>query len=77
MIILSSPSGAGKTTLVKLLSLVGLQHHHIQQEHRSNELDGNDYYFVNNEKFELMIKNDEFLEYASFKIFMDDKNKYI
>ena len=73
MIILSSPSGAGKTTLVKLLSerkgfVTSISH--TTRIPRSNELDGKDYYFVNNEKFELMIKNDEFLEYAKvFKNF--------
>ena len=67
MIILSSPSGAGKTTLVKLLSerkgfVTSISH--TTRTPRSNEVDGKDYYFVNNKKFEKMIKNNEFLEYA-------------
>ena len=67
MVILSSPSGAGKTTLVKLLSerkgfVTSISH--TTRTPRSNEVDGKDYYFVNNEKFEEMIKNNEFLEYA-------------
>ena len=73
MIILSSPSGAGKTTLVKLLSerkgfVTSISH--TTRTPRSNEVDGKDYYFVNNEKFEKMIRNNEFLEYAKvFKNF--------
>ena len=73
MIILSSPSGAGKTTLVKLLSerkgfVTSISH--TTRTPRSNEVDGKDYYFVNIEKFEKMIKNNEFLEYAKvFKNF--------
>ena len=67
MIILSSPSGAGKTTLVKMLSKLDnfeISISHTTRTPRSNEVSGKDYYFVNNEKFEEMIKNNEFLEYA-------------
>ena len=73
MIILSSPSGAGKTTLVKLLSerkgfITSISH--TTRTPRSNEVDGKDYYFVNIEKFEKMIDRKEFLEYAKvFKNF--------
>ncbi len=67
MIILSSPSGAGKTTLVKLLSkrkgfVTSISH--TTRTPRSNEINGKDYHFVNYVKFEKMIKNKEFLEYA-------------
>jgi guanylate kinase len=67
MVILSSPSGAGKTTLVKLLSKNKNFHisiSHTTRKLRSNEVPDQDYYFVNNEKFETLIKNEEFLEYA-------------
>ena len=67
MVILSSPSGAGKTTLVKLLSKNKNFHKsisHTTRKSRPNEVADNDYYFVNNEKFESLIKNEEFLEYA-------------
>jgi len=67
MVILSSPSGAGKTTLVKLLSKNKNFHisiSHTTRKPRSNEVPDQDYYFVNNEKFETLIKNEEFLEYA-------------
>ena len=74
MVILSSPSGAGKTTLVKLLSKrkgFATSISHTTRTPRSNEVNGKDYYFVNKEKFEKMIRNNEFLEYA--KVF---KNLY-
>ena len=67
MIVLSSPSGAGKTTLVKLLSKKNnffISISHTTRKPRSNELDGKDYFFVNDEEFKRLIKNDEFLEYA-------------
>ena len=67
MVILSSPSGAGKTTLVKLLSenknfYTSISH--TTRKPRSNEIPDQDYYFTNNEKFEGLVKNEEFLEYA-------------
>ena len=67
MVILSSPSGAGKTTLVKLLSKNKDFHisvSHTTREPRQNEIADKDYYFVDHEKFESLIKNEEFLEYA-------------
>ena len=67
MIILSSPSGAGKTTLVKLLSesrdfYTSISH--TTRKPRNNEEEGKDYYFVNNDQFQNLIKKKEFLEYA-------------
>ena len=67
MVILSSPSGAGKTTLVKLLSKNKNFHisiSHTTRKPRSSEVANKDYYFVGQEKFEVLIKNEEFLEYA-------------
>jgi guanylate kinase len=67
MVVLSSPSGAGKTTLVKLLSKNKNFHisvSHTTRKPRSSEIADKDYYFVTNEKFESLIKNEEFLEYA-------------
>jgi guanylate kinase len=67
MVILSSPSGAGKTTLVKLLSRSKNFHisiSHTTREPRFSEVNDKDYYFVNEKKFEQLIKNEEFLEYA-------------
>ena len=73
MIILSSPSGAGKTTLVKLLSerkglITSISY--TTRKPRSNEVNGKDYHFVTNDVFKKMINNQEFLEYAKvFKNF--------
>ena len=67
MVILSSPSGAGKTTLVKLLSKNKNFHistSHTTREPRPSEIDGKDYFFVTNKIFEAMIKEDKFLETA-------------
>ena len=67
MVILSSPSGAGKTTLVKLLSKnknFYTSISHTTRKPRPNEIPDQDYYFTNIEKFEGLVKNEEFLEYA-------------
>ena len=67
MVILSSPSGAGKTTLVKLLSNKKKFHisiSHTTRKPRAAEIYNKDYYFVNQNQFERLIKNEEFLEYA-------------
>ena len=67
MVILSSPSGAGKTTLVKLLSSkknFNISVSHTTRKPRINEVPNQDYYFVDHKKFQGLIKNEEFLEYA-------------
>ncbi len=67
MIILSSPSGAGKTTLVSLLSKLNnfeISISHTTRKPRPSERPDKDYYFVNEENFKRLIKNGEFLEYA-------------
>ena len=67
MVILSSPSGAGKTTLVKLLAKnknFNISISHTTRKPRIDEIPDQDYYFVNEKKFQSLIKNDEFLEYA-------------
>ena len=67
MIILSSPSGAGKTTLVSLLSKLDnfeISISHTTRQPRINEIPNKDYYFVNEEEFQRLIQNQEFLEYA-------------
>ena len=67
MVILSSPSGAGKTTLVKLLSSrknLKISVSHTTRKPRENELDKKDYFFVTDEDFKRLIRNEEFLEYA-------------
>ena len=67
MIVLSSPSGAGKTTLVKLLSKSDnfeISISHTTRQPRPNEIDKKDYFFVSEDKFKRLIKDEEFLEYA-------------
>ncbi len=67
MIILSSPSGAGKTTLVRMLSQqpnFEISVSHTTRQPRKNEIQNKDYYFVNEIEFKRLIKNEEFLEYA-------------
>ena len=67
MIVLSSPSGAGKTTLVKMLSKMDnyeISISHTTRQPRLNESNNKDYYFVNEDEFKRLINNQEFLEYA-------------
>ena len=67
MIVLSSPSGAGKTTLVKMLSKIDnydISISHTTRQPRPNEINNKDYYFVKEDEFKRLINNQEFLEYA-------------
>ena len=67
MVILSSPSGAGKTTLVKLLSKrknFKISISHTTRKPRESEIQNKDYFFVDEIEFNRLIKNEEFLEYA-------------
>jgi len=67
MIVLSSPSGAGKTTLVKKLSELDnfeISISHTTRQPRPSETSNKDYFFVNEVEFKRLIKNEEFLEYA-------------
>ncbi len=71
MVILSSPSGVGKTTLTKKIqqkySSFKISVSHTTRSPRPNEIDGVDYHFVSKQKFENLIKQKKFYEYA--KIF--------
>ena len=74
MVILSSPSGAGKTTLVNLLSKnedFEISISHTTRMPRPGEVPNKDYFFVSDKEFKRLINNQEFLEYA--KVF---KNYY-
>jgi guanylate kinase len=67
MIVLSSPSGAGKTTLVNMLSSLDnfeISISHTTRQPRPSETPNKDYFFVNEDEFKRLIKNEEFLEYA-------------
>ena len=72
IVILSSPSGAGKTTLVKEISKRNnfqISISHTTRKPRSNETEGKDYYFVSESEFKNLIDEDKFLEYA--KVFQN------
>ena len=67
MIIFSSPSGAGKTTLVKLISEnknLFTSVSHTTRTPRSNEIDGVDYFKKKKKAFQKLINEDKFLEHA-------------
>jgi guanylate kinase len=69
MLVLSSPSGAGKTTLSRKLlesdSGIFMSVSATTRSKRPNEVDGRDYHFVSPAKFEQMIKAQEFFEHAT------------
>tara|TARA_Y100001970_G_C13806564_1_gene637790 strand:+ start:92 stop:664 length:573 start_codon:yes stop_codon:yes gene_type:complete len=71
MIILSSPSGVGKTTITKKIQQkyqsFKISVSHTTRKPRENEIDGVDYFFVDKKKFEKLVKEEKFYEYA--KIF--------
>ena len=71
MLVLSSPSGAGKTTLSKKIqqsdNSFEISVSHTTREPRPNEVEGIDYFFLSENRFNEKIKNNEFYEYA--KIF--------
>ena len=67
VVILSSPSGAGKTTLVKKIAQENnfkISISYTTRKSRTNEANGKDYFFISEEEFKSLIKNKEFLEYA-------------
>ena len=71
MVILSSPSGVGKTTLTKKIQQkyqsFKISVSHTTRKPRSNEVDGVDYHFISQKKFKELIKENKFYEHA--KIF--------
>ena len=71
MVILSSPSGVGKTTLTKKIQQKNqsfkISVSHTTRKPRSNEVDGVDYFFIKKNEFERLIKENQFYEHA--KIF--------
>ena len=68
MVVLSSPSGVGKTTIANLLSQRSknfeISISHTTRKPRPNEIDGKDYHFVNQTQFSELIKNNSFFEHA-------------
>ena len=70
VVILSSPSGAGKTTLVKKIAKensYNISISHTTRKPRTEEIDGQDYFFVDQHKFNQLVKENKFFEHA--KIF--------
>ena len=69
MFVLSSPSGAGKTTLTKKIaennSDFEISISHTTRKSRPNEINGKDYYFVSKEEFNNLVKGNSFFEYAN------------
>ena len=69
MFVLSSPSGAGKTTLTKKIaennSDFEISISHTTRKSRPNEINGKDYHFVTTEKFNSLVKENNFFEYAN------------
>ncbi len=69
MFVLSSPSGTGKTTLVKKIAEssanFSISISHTTRKPRPNEINGKDYYFVSKKEFEDLIKKNNFFEYAN------------
>ena len=69
LIIISSPSGAGKTTLCKLLikkmKNINLSISYTSRSKRLNEVEGKDYFFINKKKFEQLKKKNFFIETAT------------
>ena len=82
IVILSSPSGAGKTTLVKKIAQennFNISISHTIRKPRSNEKNGEDYYFISEEEFTNLIKKEEFLEHAKVfeNLYGSSKSKVI
>ncbi len=81
IIILSSPSGAGKTTLVKKLSKLknyDISISHTTRTPRTNETQGKDYFFTSKKKFKDLIKKKNFLEYAEvFNNYYGSSKKFV
>ena len=81
MVILSSPSGAGKTTLVKKISKLNnyiTSISYTTRTPRTNEVSGKDYFFISKEKFKSLIKENKFLEYAKvFKNYYGSSKKIV
>ena len=69
MFVLSSPSGAGKTTLTKKITEnnknIAISISHTTRKPRPDEINGKDYYFVSMQEFNTLVKKNSFFEYAN------------
>jgi guanylate kinase len=68
LVIISSPSGAGKSSLCKMITdndqQIKLSISATTRKQRPQEIDGKDYFFISEEKYNQMINDDQFLEHA-------------
>ena len=75
-IVLSSPSGAGKTTITKKLSQkypnLKVSISHTTRKPRPNEIDGVDYYFTNKIEFEKLINNNTFMNMLRYLVIITE-----
>ena len=69
VLVISSPSGAGKTTICKKLidqvDGIDLSVSVTTRKKRKDEIDGKHYFFTNKDKFRKLLKENQFLEYAN------------
>ncbi len=69
MFVLSSPSGAGKTTISRRMlevdKEIALSISVTTRVRRSNEIDGRDYHFISEDRYDEMVRNNELLEHAT------------
>ena len=81
MVILSSPSGAGKTKITKKIQQkyqsFKISVSHTTRKPRPNEIDGVDYFFISHDEFQKFIAEDKFYEYFNlmYKAVKDKKSK--
>jgi len=69
LVVISGPSGVGKTTVVERLAQVHSFHFSVSvttRDPRPGEVEGEDYEFVSEEEFQRRVENDEFLEWAAY-----------
>ena len=69
VIVISAPSGSGKTTICRMLAKrvenMELSISYTTRPRKQGEVNGTDYYFIESEKFDNMVNSREFLEFAS------------
>ena len=69
LFVISGPSGVGKDTILNQMKKIYPSNHYVvtvtTRKKRINEIDGKDYFFVTNKKFQDMIDSNEFLEWAT------------
>lgn len=80
--VISAPSGAGKTSLIRALLKttkgIVMSVSHTTRDQRENEIDGVDYHYVDNTRFEALIQEGVFLEYACvFKRYYGTSKKWV